>query len=167
MTQSGGLILCAGREERLMQISGAVAISSAIPSIRGCGDQPWEGGWTLLCQPEGFVGSRTKPSIHSQAFPIFQPFIPHCNSPFPSPPVPSGLARSVSPVFGCPSFLCLSLYLPPRVCCCAVAAGVKPRDSPWPVPAAPGGSSSHRSHSWTWDGEGGWGGSVGERRACA
>lgn len=39
-----------------MQISGAVATSLAIPRIRGCGDPPWEGGWTLLCRCEGFLG---------------------------------------------------------------------------------------------------------------
>lgn len=45
-----------------MQISGAVATSLAIPRIRGCGDQPWEGGWTLLCQCEGFLGPQPNPA---------------------------------------------------------------------------------------------------------
>lgn len=60
-----------------MQISGAVAISLAIPRIRGCGDQPWQQGWTLLCQHEGFVGAGPNPARLSQSSsPLFPTVMP-------------------------------------------------------------------------------------------
>lgn len=127
-----------------MQISGAVAISLAIPRIRGCGDQPWEGGWTLLCQREGFVGARPNPAsvaglsqfpalLFPTAVPLFKahPRGQACDF-LPSWSLCAGLLHV--PRFWVPLLplqllaLCLSQYLPSHIPVCAVAGGMKPRE---------------------------------------
>lgn len=122
-----------------MQISRAVAISSAIPRIRACGDHPGEGGWTLLCQREGVVGAGPNPASlarlsqpSSRLFPTAMPLFHPCDF-LPSCPLCAGSLHA--PVFGCHSFLHSSWGALPvsHISCspflpCAVAAEVKPRE---------------------------------------